>query len=388
MFEVVRSALLACICCAGSVFARQADAPAATQAAPDKQAQEIENLAPVLELVLREHPLPALGGAIVKGSQLVAVGAVGVRALGKDELVTAQDLWHLGSCTKAMTATLAGKLVEQDKLKWSTTVGEVFVEWKDTLHADWRDVPIEWLLQNRGGAPGDAPPKLWGELYKRDDSAQAERRWFVEQMLRDAPSYAPGTKYTYSNQGFTIAGAMLEELTGKTWEELMQRELFAPLGMSSAGFGAPGSADKLDQPRGHGMLGAVPPGPRADNPAAIGPAGTVHASLGDWAKFVGLHLAGERGVDGLLKAETLRKLHESPDGNSNYAMGWVRDTRPWAGGAVLWHNGSNTMWYCVTWLAPEKDYAFLATTNAAGDKAAAACDAVVGALIKHVGLGK
>lgn len=386
MFQAIRNTFVASVCFSGLAYASQTAASTAQK--EGQQAQAIQSLEPLLELVLREHQLPALGGAIVKGAELVAVGAVGVRARGKDELVTARDLWHLGSCTKAMTATLAGKLVEQGKLEWSTTVGEVFVEWKDSLHADWRDVPIEWLLQNRGGVSSEPPPKLWSELYRREDSAHDERQWFVEQLLREAPSAKPGTQFVYSNQGFTIAGAMLEELTGKTWEELLQRELFEPLGMSSAGFGAPGSAASLDQPRGHSLLGAVPPGPRADNPAAIGPAGTVHASLSDWAKFVGLHLAGERGIDGLLKAETLRKLHESPAENSNYAMGWVRDTRAWAGGDVLWHNGSNTMWYCVTWLAPEKDYAFLATTNSGGDKASKACDAAIGALIKHAGLGQ
>src|SRR5262249_53703034 len=160
--------------------------------------------------------------------------------------------------------------------------------------------------------------------------------------------------FVYSNQGFTIAGAMLEELTHKTWEELIRKELFEPLHMSSAGFGPPGSTKSIDQPRAHTASGPVEPGPQADNPPAIGPAGTVHCSLGDWAKFVSAHLRGENGIASVADAKSFNKLHECPEGQS-YAMGWGRMPRPWAGGDVLTHSGSNTMWYCVVWIAPAKD---------------------------------
>ena len=79
----------------------------------------------------------------------------------------------------------------------------------------------------------------------------------------------------------------------------------------------------------------------------------------------------------------IRSSHASPvaDG-SKYAMGWVVDQRPWAGGRVLTHNGSNTMWFCVTWIAPERDFAVLVTCNEGGDDAAKACDEASAALIQ------
>ena len=160
----------------------------------------------------------------------------------------------------------------------------------------------------------------------------------------------------------------------------MREHVFAPLGMASAGFGAPGSTDAVDQPRGH-RRSAVQPGPKADNPPAIGPAGTVHGSLRDWAKFISAHLAGERGGGAFLAPETFRKLHE-PAPISTYAMGWNRVAREWAGGDVLMHAGSNTMLYCVVLIAPANDHAFLAATNIGGDKAAKACDAAIAAMLK------
>src|SRR6185436_1954641 len=166
--------------------------------------------------------------------------------------------------------------------------------------------------------------------------------------------------FIYSNAGFSIAGHMAEKVTGKTWEDLMRQKIFRPLGMTTAGFGAPGTEAKHDQPRGHQADGTpVEPGPGADNPVAIGPAGIVHCTIGDWAKFVALHLRGEQGDAKLLKAETFKKLHTPVADGSHYGFGWMVTSRPWGGKGVLTHSGSNTMWYCVTWIAPEKDFAVL-----------------------------
>jgi len=95
----------------------------------------------------------------------------------------------------------------------------------------------------------------------------------------------------------------------------------------------------------------------------------------------------QRGTNALLKPETMAKLHASPEGAKiedvmdDYACGWVRLKRDWAGGTVLWHNGSNTMWYLVMWLAPERHFAVIAATNIAGPGAENGCDDVAAAMI-------
>jgi CubicO group peptidase (beta-lactamase class C family) len=162
---------------------------------------------------------------------------------------------------------------------------------------------------------------------------------------------------------------MAEKVTGKSWEALMREKIFRPLGMTSAGFGAPGKATKNDQPRGHKADGSpVEPGPGADNPVAIGPAGIVHLSIRDWAKFAAANLPSAKTK--LVKPETLEKLHTPAAGEPKYAMGWIiADGQPWAGGPALTHAGSNTMWYAVVWLAPAKDFAVLVACNQANDKA-------------------
>jgi hypothetical protein len=79
----------------------------------------------------------------------------------------------------------------------------------------------------------------------------------------------------------------------------------------------------------------------------------VHCSLADWAKFAALHLRGLDGEGGFLRADTFRLLH-SPTMGGDYAYGWSVAERDWAGGKALTHAGSNTMWYSVVWLAPNR----------------------------------
>ena len=124
----------------------------------------------------------------------------------------------------------------------------------------------------------------------------------------------------------------------------------------------------------------VPPGPRGDNPAALGPAGTVHATLEDWARFVSLHLRKGDGKKSFLKAKTLNRLH-TPSVGEDYASGWIVAERPWGGGKVLTHSGSNTMWFAVTWIAPERGFAVLVTCNLGDSRKA--CDEAASALIQR-----
>jgi CubicO group peptidase (beta-lactamase class C family) len=341
------------------------------------------DLATLLEPIRERHDLPGLAAAVVTREGLEALGACGVRERGKDAPLRAGDRMHLGSCTKSMTATLCAILVEEQKLAWTTTVGASFPELAPKMNEAWKTVTLEQLLTNRGGAPGDVPRALWGELFTSKEPPRKQRELLAAGILELAPSSPPGSRFEYSNAGFAIAGLMAERAMGRSYEDLMRERLFAPLGMSSAGFGPPGTQGALDQPLGHRESGKpVPPGPGSDNPPAIAPAGRVHAALEDWARFVRMHLcAGELPEGRLLSAETVRKLHtEAAEDKDRYAFGWGVAERKW-GGRVLRHSGSNTMWFCTVWMAPEKGFAILIATNQGGDAAAKACDEAASALI-------
>jgi len=365
-----------------------AAAQPADEMEPDTPQGELpaDPTAQMLETIRLKHKFPALAAAVVVDGKLVATNAVGVRKRGGTEAVTVNDKFHLGSVTKSMTATVAAMLVEQGKITWTTTIGDSFSDLGDQLHADYRPVTLEQLLAHRGGAPGKAPGDLWRQAWNASGPPAAQRLEFVHGLLSRKPESEPGTKYTYSNQGYAIAGVMLEQATGKPWEELMRTLLFEPLDMDSAGFGAPATPGQVDQPWGHSKgwltgIKPVPPGPGADNPPVIGPAGTVHCSLPDLARYVMFHLTGEQGASQWLKAESFRKLHTSA--GNDYALGWIGLEREWAGGRALMHNGSNTMFYVVVWMAPEKNCAVIVATNVGVDAAFAGCDETAGKLIQR-----
>ena len=384
-------------------------------AATQRERAGLADLAGSLEPIRVKHDLPGLAAAVVGGDGLAAIGAVGVRQRGEDVPLTAGDRFHFGSCTKAMTATMIATLVERGELDWNTTVGETFGDAVESIEPRWKAVTLEQLLTNCGGAPENLDADgLWGRLWQAQGKPAVEQRMMlVEGVLERPPAYEPGARFVYSNAGFAIAGAMAERATGLAWEDLMRQRLFEPLGMTSTGFGPRGSAAALDEPRGHDASGAARiPGLGADNPAAIGPAGTVHGTLEDWAKFVGLHLQAARGECRLLTCEGFQRLHAprvfegaEPD-DGGYAMGWIVTQRPWAvgearaieaagaaaqadeeraeakPGLVLTHAGSNTLWFCVTWIAPQRDFAVLVACNQGGDAAAKACDEAAGTVIR------
>jgi CubicO group peptidase (beta-lactamase class C family) len=360
----------------GHLIANRADLGAAESIA--------DPISQMLETVRVKHQFPALAAVVIVDGKIVATNAVGFRKHGGTEAVTVHDRFHIGSVTKSMTATIAAMLVEQGTISWSSTIGASFPEYENQIHPDYHDVTLEQLLAHRGGAPGSAPKDLWSQAWNASGSPTEQRLDFVNGILARKPEAKPGTKHIYSNQGYAIAGVMLEKAAGKPWEALMQSMLFEPLGMNAVGFGPPATPGKVDHPWGHTKrrftgIDSVPPGPRADNPPAIGPAGTVHCSLPDLARYVMFHLAGGQGDSELLNAPSFEKLHASA--GDDYALGWVVLERNWAGGRALMHNGSNTMFYMVVWMAPERNCAVIVATNIGGGFAG--CDEAAGKLIQQ-----
>jgi CubicO group peptidase (beta-lactamase class C family) len=351
-----------------------------------KPGQAPHDASPLLEPILTRHKIPGMAAAVVRGNRTVALGAAGIRRRGSPEKVSLHDRFHIGSCTKAMTATLCAMLVEEGKLSWKTTLAHAFPKLAGKMNPEFRSVTLEQLLTHRGGMPEDLNRDgLWQNLWQYRGAPAGARQLLLEGVVAEPPVAKPGTKFLYSNAGFAIAGHIAERTAGKPWEELMRERLFRPLGMASAGFGAPGGKEVVDEPRGHTASGKpIDPGPSADNPVAIGPAGIVHCSLADWAKFVALHLRGDQGDARLLGPATFKKLHAPAAGEAEgYAMGWSVTKRDWGGGGVLTHSGSNTFWFAVTWVAPKRDFAVLVACNQGGKEAEKACDEASWQLIRE-----
>ncbi len=340
-----------------------------------------EDLPPLLAEQLKNHPdLPALCAVVIVDGAYHGGGAVGVRKRGDKTPVTLQDKFHLGSCTKSFTAPVAAALVEDGKVEWEETLGEALKSLRP--HDDYQGATLRQLLTNTGGFPNDVPPDIWAEAWNARGNPVRQRKEFAQSMLALAPAYAPGAGYAYSNTGFSVAGVLMETALDTSWEDLVRKRVFVPLEMATAGFGAPATNPrKVDQPWGHDAKGSpAPPGDRADNPPAIAPAGAIHSSLPDLARYVLMHLKSDTGTV-LKNKASFEQLHTAPA--NDYAMGWIVVERPWAKGKVLTHMGSNTMFTCLITIAPERGFATLVATNIGSDVASKPCDEVVTALIER-----
>ena len=305
--------------------------------------------------------LPALAGAIVTSDGVLADGVVGVRKDGSDIAATIQDDWHLGSDTKAMTATLIGMLIDQGKLHFESTIADVFPELSTALPKGFQSVTVEQLLIHQGGLPHD-PEGGWRQ-FSSQGSLVAQRLASVRAVGDAMLNTNTSTGFNYSNWGYVILGAIAERVTGAEWEDLMRDRVFVPLKMEHVGFGGTGTPGEIDQPWPHINGKPLPSnGPSVDNLPVMAPAGAVHCPIRDWAKFIANELAGLQDKPSLLSPGTFKRLHTPASGGS-YAGGWICVQRGWARGMAYNHAGSNTMNYAVAWLAPQRDVAFLVCTN-------------------------
>ena len=325
-----------------------------------------------LESLRSESGAPALAAA-VRGARETRCWATGRRAADAETPVELGDRWHLGSITKSMTATLVARLVDARKLRWDMSIAELLGAHMPAIGASYREATFLHLLAHRSGLQPNLPTLAMMTFPREAEDARATRAEYAAQALAQEPVGAPAETFLYSNNGYVVAGAMLEAALGCSWEQAIGEHLFAPLGLSSAGFGPPGVPDALEAPVGHspnpmGALGLERPIPHrpgagnADNPAALGPAGRVHMSLADLVRY----LAAHRDRSELLLPESWQRLHTPPFGG-NYALGWVVRAD-----GVLWHNGSNTIWYAEATFDRARGSAAAAAANLASNEASLA----------------
>ena len=341
-----------------------------------------------LERACEHFDVPALGVAVLQDGRLAALATAGVRETGHPAGVGRQDPWHLGSCTKAMTATLCALLVEEGRLTWQSSVAEVLGPVVGDLRPAYGPVTLEQLLAHRSGLPDLSNPLMAGGLmlWMRTLSGEptGQRRSVAQRILSTgpsslAPATQPGSRLIYSNEGYLLAGLFCEMVTQTDYETLIRQRLFEPLGMADVGFGPPEQtwlpATQPATPAGHFR----PPGaalqstrtlPHRDNPPAFAPAGTAAAPLDQWARFaqLWLDLLSDAAPASALAAPARLPVNIDPvrralaSGRTEYALGWVVFTDA-SGRRCLSHSGSNTVWFCTALLIPEAQWAVLVTTN-------------------------
>ncbi|MDD8021979.1 MAG: serine hydrolase [Paracoccaceae bacterium] len=358
------------------------------------------DLSAYLQQVQQEYDLPALAAAVVKDGQVIAAAAVGTRVWHGQVPVSINDRFHLGSNTKSMTATLAGMMVDEGRLSWSSTVGEVLGADVPGLSPSLAKATLEQLLSHSSGIPGDTDEML--TLYFNENvfdyNPPALRLHTLAAWKNHDLVMPEGSPFQYSNFGYMIAGSMIEKVAGTPWEQLMYERIFGPMGMETARLGAQATYGLVDAAVGHRVQpdGTIMPmlwGPAADVPTVIAPAGNANMSVLDYAKWAGWNAGqGKRGP-ALVTPETLNVIQSShvqtpvrrnpPPGTpetGGYGLGWGIVAFDWAGKPLLTHNGSNSMNLARLVIDPDQDLGVVVLTNFASQPA----NVAVGEVMQHL----
>jgi len=197
-----------------------------------------------------------------------------------------------------------------------------------------------------------------------DPSAGPEQRTTAAMCALSQPPKRRGT-FRYSNVGYIVAGAAIDRITKMPFEEALRTHLLQPLGITSAGVGPPpdiwGHRARFHM----GGLGfgkgspAPPESIRSDNPPVLTPAGRLHLTMTDWAKFQTLFL--NHGGH-FLRPGTIEHLLALPAGKGNgMAMGWAPTTH--LDSASYGMQGSNTMWVATAIIDTDFERTAMVITN-------------------------
>jgi CubicO group peptidase (beta-lactamase class C family) len=199
------------------------------------QSSSTESLDVWIDSLRRQHNVPAMGAIVFRADTILVRGVAGVRRSNSTEPVKENDRFQLGSNTKAITATVIATLVEEGKLKWTTTLADVFPELRDAMSSEFRDVTIDMLLSHHAGI---SPSVTLTTRTSRASPASLEHR--LSGARHSPPGFyaakqvVPVRKGVYSNGGYAIAGAAGERITGQSWELLVQTRIFKPLGLTGS----------------------------------------------------------------------------------------------------------------------------------------------------------
>jgi len=312
-------------------------------------------LASLLESIRVREGLTALASAIIINGKIHSVSAVGTREYGTENWVTVNDKFLIGSCTKALTASLTAMLVDEGVVNWQSTIRDLFPDLE--MLPEYENITIHQLLSHRAGLSKNYKngKAAWLIDYdfdeKRGTTPEILRLQYLENTVQNNKLISPpGKMVHYSNSGYIIAGAMIEKATGRTIEDLWTDRIFIPLNISSAGYGPPAALEPNQQPLGHYWDKTLKSfvAYRSNYPNFFSPAGYMHITMEDWAKFILMHMDSypvkkER----LIKPSTLQKLHTPPDSvkwdinidlGLNYAMGWFTK-KDKNGHSLIWHGG-------------------------------------------------
>lgn len=288
----------------------------------------------------RDGRAPSIAGAVVRDGERVWSHAIET---------TTDTQFRIGSLTKTFIAVLVMRLRDDGRLGLHDPLEDHLTD------APIRGVTIGQLLSHTAGLASETPAPWW-------ERTPGELRPELADLVGDDPLKHPsGSRFHYSNPGFALLGAVVEEIRGRPWPEVLEREVLGPLEMARTSF-------LPTEPHARGL--AVHPFADVVMPEVVqevgrmAPAGQVWSTVEDLCRFASL-LAG--GADDVLSADTVAEMREprsAPEVDSweaSYGLGIQLLRTPQR--MLAGHTGSMPGFLCGLWVSVEDDVGAVAMAN-------------------------
>lgn len=341
---------------------------------------EIKKTLHIIDSIRIRFDIPAVAFGVVRDDSILLQGAIGVREINTNDSITIYDKFHIGSDSKALTSFIAGKLVDNGLISWNTKFFDLFPELKATSKPGYYEIELKDLLSHRAFIDPFKGGNQWNileQFYKIDTNKTRSNYNFSKFLLTLEPTKYDSTEiYKYSNAGYLLAALMLEKVSNKTYEQLIEK-INKDLSLDFQ-IGWPRQLNS-NQPVGYISpieLGLSKESGLIELPDSIlnddmfkdfqyycRPAGDLCVSITDYLKFIQLNLAGLNGQNNYLKSETYDFIF---NGEKDYSMGWGN----WIlnGKHHYGHSGSLVTFYTYTEIIKESKVAIVIMMNAGNGK--------------------
>ncbi len=238
--------------------------------------------------VMKTFEVPGIALAIVKDGKVMLAKGFGVRTIGTSTPVDAQTRFGIASNTKAFTATALALLIEEGKLEWDAPVVRYLPWFALSNPYVTHELTIRDLLVHRSGLGLGAGDLLWwpASTYNRKEIVRRLRYIPLATSFRSA--------YAYDNVLYTVAGEVIEAVTGKTWEEFVAARILAKIGMTHSNVSHADAAGIGNIATPHAPIGGTVRPVKPDTSANVNPAGGINSCAEDIAKWMIVQLDSGR----------------------------------------------------------------------------------------------
>jgi CubicO group peptidase (beta-lactamase class C family) len=289
--------------------------------------------------------VPGSAVAVVKDSQVILCEGFGLRNMSKEMPVAADTLFPIGSCTKAFTAMCVGLLVDEGKLEWDKPLRDYLPTFKLQDNFASEHMTPRDLLCHRSGLPRH--DLLWR-------ASTFTRKEMFDRLKYLEPNRDFRSSFQYNNIIFMVAGLLVEEVSGMTWEDFVKQRIFDVVDMPCTNTSTSTTQKDANHSQPymyrHDQLKEIPFF-EADENQATGPAGAIVSCVSEMARWLVVHTNGGKiGDKQFISANNLAEMHKphifTDDVQerlrfgfefSSYGLGWFLTSNK--GQVMVWHSG-------------------------------------------------